>query len=134
DVEHLTATIAAIGHVNQAILRYLDGMYGVPESRRSVARGSGRGGRRRWGATRRGWSGTARGRAGRRGWIFVWRLAKGAPHALEGARVCVEDNYATVAVAVGHEDLVGLLVNVNIGGPLDVLGIFVPARLIPAAD
>src|SRR5207245_951411 len=105
-----------------------------PEPRRSVSCSAGSGACRWLSTTRRGWSrATPCGTSGRRR-VVVRRLTKCAPHAFEGAGVGVEDNHTTIAIAVGNEHFVRFRIYVDIGSPLEILGVFIPAGLILPAD
>ena len=61
-------------------------------------------------------------------------LAEGAPHPLERAGVGIEHDDAVIAVAVGHEQLVGARMHPHIGGAMQVRGVGVALALVALAD
>ena len=81
------------------------------------------------------WSGVAGGGGRAR---LRWRIERfvpeGAPHPLERAGVRIEHDHATVAVSVGHENLVRVLIHERLRWSPYVLRICVAAALAAAAD
>ena len=66
--------------------------------------------------------------------VFDRRVAEGSPHPLEGAGLGVEHGDAAVAVAVGHEQLVGRRMDLLVRGSVDVHRVGVALAPVPAAD
>jgi hypothetical protein len=67
--------------------------------------------------------------------VVVHRLvAECAPHPLELASVRVEDNDAVIAVAVGHEQFVGRLMDPRIGRAMHIRCVGIALALIAVAN
>ena len=116
--EHLHAAVRPVGHVDQPVVRDLDGVHRPAELLRAGALGI----ERRRGATAAaGVRAAARARSSRRGRHIDGRVAERAPHPLERAGVGVEHDDAAVAVAVGDERLVGLRPHEDVGRLVDGL-------------
>ena len=104
--EHLHSAVRTIGHVDQAVVRDLDGVHRPAELLRPVALGIER---RRSASAAAGVRAAAGASAlGRRGRHIDGRIAERAPHPLERAGISVEHDHAAVPVAVRDEGLVGL--------------------------
>ena len=67
--------------------------------------------------------------------VIVHRLvAERAPHPLERAAIGVENRDAMIAVAVGHEQFVGLRMDPHIRRPVQIPRVGIALALIAAAD
>ena len=112
--ENLQPVVRAVGDVDEIVVRDEHRVHRVVELRRRVAGDQLR---------------------ARRELVAVLRLlAVRAPRALELPRLRVEDDDAVVEVAVGHEQLVGFLVEEQARGTADVLGVVAPLVLSRVAD
>ena len=113
--EHLHAAVLAVGEVHHAVVGDADGVRDV-EMRQTLAIG------KRLGADDRATV------------LAAGRLAEGAPGPLERAGVGVEHDDAVIAIAVGHEQLVGARQHPRIRGAMQVRGVGVAFALVALAD
>ena len=117
--EHLQAAILPVGHVDELVVRDLHGVHGPAELLRARDRRC-----RTAAAPRPALAGCA----------STGALPK-APHIrLNAAGVGVEHDDATVAVAVGDVQLVGLRMHEHVGRLVDALAVGVPAALVGPAN
>ena len=108
--EDLHALAAAIGHVDETVVRHARGVHRLHELRRRLVVGVGR---------------------RRIGRVVGRHVSERAPHPLELAGVGIEDDDAAVAVAVGDEQLVRLRMDERVGGLIQVLRVGVALALAP---
>ena len=116
--EHLHAAVLAIGHVDEIVVRHPHRVDRAAELLRALP----------FDVERRAATAT------RGGLRIDRRVAEGAPHALERAGVGVEHDDPAIAVAVGHEQLVGLRIDEGVGRLVDAARVGVAAALVGPAD